>query len=269
MRQHNLIFLTASSFSAAAQTAPSPSTTMMMGMSRPTNMQQCLNLPLNATSNDNEVENLYEEVDSRLYDLLFGTFNGSMLAGIDDILDNNGNNGLNTCESNIIQISASRPEREEGENADPYFRFDESYDFYVTLNVTLDLTDENHGDILLPDMPVLVQIASLPNWDGIEDLMIQISPSIQINLADHGKETDGIFRAFVTVEVPHMVSYPTNFSSTVSSSLLESMVFTTAARVVLLNDLADNEGNENLHQVRNNFSFIANCCVLIKNLVCI
>ena len=253
MRQHNLIFLTASTcFSvAAAQTAPSPSTTMMMGMSRPTNMQQCLNLPLNATSDDNDIEDLYEEVDSSLYDLLFGTLNGSMLAGIDDILDNNGNNGANTCESNIIQISASRPEREEGENADPYFRFDESYDFYVTLNVTLDLTDENHGDTLLPDMPVLVQIASLPNWDGIEDLMIQISPSIQINLADYGEETDGIFRADLTVEIPHMVSYLKTFSSTVSSSLLESVVFSTAARVVLLRDQDSGEISDNLYQVRN------------------
>ena len=108
------------------------------------------------------------------------------------------------------------------------------------------------------------EILVYAHWDGIEDLMIQLSPSVQINLAEYGEETDGNFKAFVTVEVPHMVSYPKKISSVVSSSLLESMVFTTAARVVLVNDLADNEGNENLHQVRKKSFFIESCCVLIQ-----
>jgi len=196
---------------------------------------------------------LYESVGYSLDELLFETLNGSSLGGFDDVLENNGNGGANSCANNAIQISAGGPELEEGENADPYYRFDETYNFPVTLNVTLDLNDEDQHDILLSGMPVLVQIASLPNLNGTDDLTIQLSSSVQINLADHGEETDGIFRAFVPVEVPHEVVYPPNFVST-SSSLLESVVFTTAARVVLLTELNNNDEDgesEDLYQVSN------------------
>ena len=231
---------------------PPPGGPPPMGMGPPRNRPQCLTLPINSTFEYDTIDELYESVDYSLDELLFETLNGSSFGGFDDVLENNGNGGVNSCANNAIQISASGPESEDGENADPYYRFDETYDFPVTLNVTLDLNDEDQHDILLSGMPVLVQIASLPNLNGTDDLMIQISSSVQINLADYGEEEDGIFRAFVTVEVPHEVVYPPNFIST-SSSLLESVVFTTAARVVLLTELKNDEEeeSEDLYQVSN------------------
>ena len=217
------------------------------------NRPQCLNLPINSTFEYDTIDELYESVDYSLDELLFETLNGSSLGGFDDVLENNGHGGANSCANNTIEISAGGPELEEGENADPYHRFDETYNFTVTLNVTLDLNDEDQHDILLSGMPVLVQIASLPNLNGTDDLTIQISSSEQINLADHGEEKGGLFQAFVPVEVPHEVVYSPNFVST-SSSLLESVVFTTVARVFLLTELnnIDEDGeSEDLYQVRN------------------
>ena len=230
---------------------PPPSTGKKKGP--PRNRPQCLNLPINSTFEYDTIDELYESVDYSLDELLFETLNGSSLGGFDDVLENNGNGGANSCRNNAIRISASGPELEDDENADPYYRFDETYDFPVTLNVTLDLNDEDQHDILLSGMPVLVQIASLPNLNGTDDLMIQKSSSMQINLADHGEVKGGIFRAIVPVKVPHEVVYSPNFIST-SSSLLESVVFTTAARVVLLTDLNNNDEDgesEDLYQVRN------------------